>query len=246
MNSSKFLYWLAPKDFEWTQSALIKEGFQLKRAVLTPCQVLRTSGHTVVYADPRVWNLLCVRQGSWYRSSKCAGQYMLMSEKKLPESFDKFLDAELAESSFMPERLPTDSELQKLVDSDAYQKNKPKEWESIWFKDSILFRVFFTLTGFWGWGDNLKTFWLSHRANHANFLAHHFTTERDGASVPYSVTENAGVCSSCAEFFNVVDDSSRKLVRACPGSVAFGGAKRDIYIDVKPTQSCDTHRSTIP
>jgi hypothetical protein len=61
-----------------------------------------------------------------------------------------------------------------------------------------------------------------------------FTTKIDGEDVPYSVTENAGVCSSCAEFFNVVEDGSRKLVRACPGSVIFGGAPRNVYLDVKP------------
>ena len=58
----------------------------------------------------------------------------------------------------------------------------------------------------------------------------------DGEEVPYIVTENAGVCSSCAEFFNVVEDGSRKLVRACPGSVIFGGAERNVYLDVKPVQ----------
>jgi hypothetical protein len=82
----------------------------------------------------------------------------------------------------------------------------------------------------------LKRFWLSQRANHANFLARHFTTKLDGEDVPYSVTENTGVCSSCAEFFNVVEDGSRKLVRACPGSVIFGGAPRNVYLDVQPVQ----------
>ena len=52
--------------------------------------------------------------------------------------------------------------------------------------------------------------------------------------MPYSVTTNEGVCSSCAELFNVVEPSARKLVRACPGSVIFGGAERDVYLDVIP------------
>ena len=89
-----------------------------------------------------------------------------------------------------------------------------------------------------GWhtrgGDNLKKHWLGHRANHANFLSKKVTTELDGEQVPYSVTGNEGVCSSCVEFFNVIEVDSRKLVRACPGAVTFGGAKRDIYYDIKP------------
>jgi len=32
----------------------------------------------------------------------------------------------------------------------------------------------------------------------------------------------------------MIEVDSRKLVRACPGAVTFGGAKRDIYYDIKP------------
>jgi hypothetical protein len=79
----------------------------------------------------------------------------------------------------------------------------------------------------------LKCYWLSHRANHANFVYKKITTEIDGEAVPYSLTKNKGVCSSCAEFFNVVNPDSRKLVRSCPGSIVFGGAPRDTYVDVR-------------
>lgn len=99
-----------------------------------------------------------------------------------------------------------------------------------------MFKLFFTVTRFWGYGDNLRKHWIGHRANHANFLAKKFTTELDGEQVAYSVTGNAGVCSSCAEFFNVVSPDDRKLVRACPGSVTFGAAQRDVYYDVKPVK----------
>ena len=53
----------------------------------------------------------------------------------------------------------------------------------------------------------------------------------------YSVTENAEVCSSCVEFFNLVSEDSRKLVRSCPGSITLSGAKRDIYYDVRPVKN---------
>ena len=75
---------------------------------------------------------------------------------------------------------------------------------------------------------------MGHRANHANFLSKKVTTEVDGKQVPYSVTGNESVCSSCVEFFNIIEVNSRKLVRSCPGAVTFGGAKRDIYYDIKP------------
>lgn len=90
------------------------------------------------------------------------------------------------------------------------------------------------MTGFWRRGDNLARHWLGRRANHANFLAKRHATEIDGERGAYSVTGNAGVCSSCAEFFNVVAPDDRALVRACPGSVTIGGAERDVYYDVRP------------
>ena len=76
--------------------------------------------------------------------------------------------------------------------------------------------------------------WLGHRANHANFLSKHFTTKIDGEDVAYSVTENAGVCSSCVEFFNITNADQRKLVRACPGAITFGGAPKDSFLDIQP------------
>ena len=73
-----------------------------------------------------------------------------------------------------------------------------------------------------------------HEANHANFLARSYTTEVDGEEVAYSVTANARVCSSCVQFFNIARPGERKLVRSCPGSVIFGDAPRETYVDVKP------------
>ena len=235
-NPDLYLYWLEKADLERARDALVATGIGVKPALLTPCQVMRATETTAIYATPAVWSRMCVRQGSWYRASRRAGKYMLMSASRLPEAFDAFLDAELSESGFVPEELPTRSQLQQLVDSTEYQDSKPDEWENKTTLDAIMFKLFFTVTRIWKRKDTLKKHWLGHRANHANFLAHHFTTELDGEQVPYSVTENAGICSSCVEYFNVIDDNTRKLVRACPGAVTFGGSKRDAYLDVNPVR----------
>lgn len=235
--ATQYLYWLPAADFANARTNLESAGYALSAAVLTPCQVMKAEGNRVVYAPPEVWTRICTRQGTWYESSRRAGTIMLMSGRRLPAALEPFLDAELASTDFQPERLPGDDELQSLVDSDAYTAAKPKGWEAIGLKDAVMFKLLFTLTRFWGIGENLKRYWLSHRANHANFIARHFTTKLEGEDVPYSVSQNAGVCSSCAEFFNVVEDESRKLVRACPGSVIFGGAARDVYLDIKPVRS---------
>ena len=150
---------------------------------------------------------------------------MFMSARPLPEPFEEFLDAELTASDFKPDSLPSEDELQSLVDSREYQESKPRAWEKTGLKDTLIFKILFSATRFWGWGDNLKKHWIGHRAN---FLARHHVTEIDGEEVPFSVTGSERVCSSCVEVFNVIADDSRKLVNACPGSVTFGGAGRDL------------------
>ena len=162
---------------------------------------------------------------------------MVMSDHRLPEALDEFLDSTMSASTFAPESLPSAEELTDIVSSEEYQSQKPNQWEKPGWKDAVMFKVLFTATRFWGIGDNLRKHWLGHRANHANFLAKSVTTEVDGEAIPYSVTENDGVCSSCVEFFNVIDGESRKLVRSCPDAVTFGGAKRDIFYDIKPNKT---------
>ncbi|MDH4228613.1 MAG: hypothetical protein OEW11_02565 [Nitrospirota bacterium] len=231
---SRYLYWFDPQSFRDATGPLKAAGYRLSQTLLTPCQVLHARGNALVYAPPAVWSRVCVRQGSWYRDSARKGQTMLMSEQRLPEAFDRFLDSRMSVTDFAPGSLPTEAQLIEIVESAAYQRKKPKAWEGIGFKDAFMFKVLFSVTGFWGLGDNLKKFWLAQRANHANFLSRKVTTKLDGEEVPYSVTGNAGVCSSCVEFFNVVETDSRKLVAACPGAVTFGGAARNTYYDVRP------------
>ena len=183
-----------------------------------------------------------MRQGSWYRGSDRRGQYMVMSDHRLPEALDDYLDSEMSASDFAPESLPTAEVLSDIVSSAEYQTQKPNQWEKTGLKEAVAVKMLFTVNRFWGIGDNLKKHWLGHRANHANFLSKKVTTEVDGEQVAYSVTGNESVCSSCVEFFNVIEADSRKLVRSCPGAVTFGGAKRDIYYDIKPHPLRRKHR----
>lgn len=243
--NQRFVYWFTAAAFDSARNELKAKGYRLRSATLTPCQVLLATGLTLVYARPEKWNGLCNRQGSWYRSSHRLGQTMLVADHLLPKEVHEYLDVQIEASDFIPEVLPTEAQLRELVQSAAYVKKKPDGWERVTWRDSTLFKILFSLTRFWRRGEGLRTHWLGHRANHANFLARRFTTRLDGENVPYSVTENAGVCSSCAEFFNINDPDRRKLVRACPGSISLAGAERDIYYDVRPvplTVSADSHR----
>ena len=230
----KYMYWVPSDEFGAVVKALKCLNIQLAGSRLTPCETLRMSEKKAIYASPSVFNRMCVRQGSWYRNSVRNGKYLLLSPVKLPSEFVDYFDAIISESSFVPDKLPTNNELIDIVESIEYKEGRPEQWEKKTIFDAILFKIFFTVNRQWGWGENLKTYWLSHKANHANFVSNKVTTEIDGAKVPYSISENAGVCSSCVEFFNIVNEDQRKLVRACPGSITFGAAKKDVFLDIQP------------
>lgn len=240
---SKNIYWVPGHEFETFKHELKKSEFKLKPVYKTSCETLNAKNKTVRYASPKIFNGLCNRQGSWYRESNKAGSYLVVSEEKLSEKYNLYMDASIKETEFTPESLPTASEIKKLLKSDEYQSQKPTDWENKGLKDSLLFKILFTLTGFWGFGDNIKTHWNNQRSNHANFLARQYTANVDGEEVAYSVTKNDGVCSSCVEFFNIIEQDSRKMVSACPGSITFTGVKRNKYYDVQPvtfTSSIET------
>ncbi len=232
----KYLYWIPAQDFSDVKAACKTLDMRLTGSMMTPCETLRATPDKAVYATPQVFNRVCKRQGSWYRASDRKGKYLLVTAKKLPAAFGAYLDAEMSESAFQPDTVPSTSDLLAVVNSAEYNSQKPEAWEQKTLLDAVMFKVLFTLNRYWGWGDNLHSKWLTHRANHANFVANHVHTEIDGEKVPYSVSDNAGICSSCVEFFNISNKDQRELVRACPGSITFGGAKPDVFLDIQPVR----------
>lgn len=232
----KHIYWFSHSEFVKFENDIKSTEFELKPARKTSCGTLNAKEKTVRYASPEIFSGLCKRQGSWYRESNKVGSYLVVSEKKLPEKYNQFLEARMIGTDFSPQSLPGQSDIKKLVESDEYQSQRPDEWENKTFKEGLMYKIMFTLTGFWGIGDNINKHWNNHRANHANFLTHKYTANIDGEHIPYSVTENDGVCSSCVEFFNIIDQDSRKMVRACPGSVYFSSVERDKYYEVQPVK----------
>lgn len=228
------IYWLPAQTFQALGNALHPMGLRLRGSKMTPCETLRAGGDTVVYATPQVFSRMCKRQGSWYRDSVRNGQFLVLSPRRLPAPFAEHLDAEIAPTDVRPDRMPTTQEILDLVEDPAYVDGRPGDWEKKTKFDAVMFKIFFTVTRAWGRGDTLKKHWLTHRANHANFVAERFTTQIDGEAVPHSISGVEGVCSSCVEFFNITNTARRKLVRACPGSVVFGSAPRDKFMDVRP------------
>ncbi len=241
---NKYIYWVTGDEFEQFKNDLSSSGFIIRPVRKTSCETLNAKNNIVRYASPEIFNGLCNRQGSWYRQSNKAGCYLVVSEQKLPEKHTRYLDSNIVGTEFLPQSLPGLLDKKKLIDSEEYQSQRPDDWEKKTFKDGLVFKIFFTLTGFWGPGDNISKHWNNHRANHANFLSHQYTAYIDGESIPYSVTSNDGVCSSCVEFFNIIDQDSRKMVCACPGAVYFSSVERKKYYDVRPVKFTHSTDST--
>lgn len=231
---NRHVYWIPKDDWQATKKLLKTEGNSLSREMLSPCKILKASDKKLMYAAPSAWSRFCYRQGSWYRESDKRGQYVLVAEHRLPEQLDRFYEAKISESDFMPESLPSPEELERLVDSSCYQEMKPVGWEKVKIHEHILHWLVFRLTGFGKWHESFSTYWLAHRANHANFLCKKFTTEEDSEAVAYSISDTPSVCSSCAEFLNVIGKNDKKLVLACPGSIIVGAAKRGLYYKIEP------------
>lgn len=231
---SRFIYWIDNDDLLKIKPEIVSAGYKLKSAKMTPCESLNATGKTIIYAVPQVWSRMCVRQGSWYRESSRAGKTLIVSEFLLPKFMAPYLDAQMTQSDFKPKISVETGALNDLVNSPEYQSLKPGDWENTSIIDKVMFKMFFSVTRFWGFGDNLARHWLTHRANHANFLTKTFTTKIDDKDVPYTLTDNKGVCSSCVEFFNVTAADTRKLVNACPGAITFSKVKRDTYYDINP------------
>ena len=100
-------------------------------------------------------------------------------------------------------------------------------------------RVYYAAPEVWSFLCHRQGSWYrkSERNGHYMMMSEdRLPTEIDGEEVPYSVTNNDGVCSSCAEFFNIISPDSRKLVRSCPGSATFGKAPKEVYVDVTPVK----------
>lgn len=233
----RYMYWVPAQDFKSVAAGVKARGLRLTGSRMTPCETLRAEGNMAIYATPQVFSRMCTRQGSWYRESERNGKFLLLSPQRLGADFDEFLDAEITPSDFKPDMTISPEELIELVRTREYEDQKPEEWEKKTVMDAVGTKVLFTINGLWGKGDSLRKYWLEHRANHANFVSNRFTTEIDGEDVAYSVSENAGVCSSCVEFFNIVTPDRRKLVRSCPGAITFGKAPRDTFLDIRPIRA---------
>jgi len=230
MPYQKYCYWVDADRLKKVRENVEQSGGEFDDEVRIPCRVLRAS-REISYCAPTAWYGFCRRRTSWYWESDKVGQYLIVSSTSL-DPLDIKNPIIITESSFKPDRLPSPDEIAQLVNSQEYQKRKPKAWEEVEPIDKDFYQTWFERHRENEPFDFDKIF-MSHSANHANFLDPKFFVKLNGAAVPYSVADSLRVCSSCLELFNILGGQWKvKYVTPCIGAVMFARLPVDRYLEV--------------
>jgi hypothetical protein len=191
----------------------------------------KASGITLV--PPEAWRKteLCKRPLSWYWNSPLAGRHLLISPTDLT-SLGLAPQIVLKASAFRAKRLPTEEEQRAMIQRKSYLLSKPDAWDDLSSEDPASLERWLRIMGVRGM--RYEDLFLTHCANHANFLEPVFFVEEDHEEAPYSIAGTKFICSACLEFFNVIGgEFHRKLVVPCPGAVLFAGLPVNRYVEVE-------------
>lgn len=216
----KYVYWLKESDFIEIKNMLSEKGITLREAKKAVCGPL-TKRTEIGFVPTDAWQKyeLCKRQLSWYRASPFAGQTLVVSSFEIDE-YGLRPETIIRQSKFRPPSLPDDDEKKRMRNLPEYQQAKPPEWESISAEDpalSLLKEMGIKFT-------SCQELFITHCANHANFIKPVYFITEDNSPVPYSIDKTSYVCSCCLEFYNIIGaEFTKKLVVPCPGAVLFAG-----------------------
>jgi hypothetical protein len=226
----KFCYWVDHPVLDTLKENCKEKRIQLTREPRIPCRVLKPSIE-MGWVAPTTWNSFCKRKTSWYWKSEKADRFLIVSNTPLdlPDFGHPIL---IKDSHFKPKRLPLTKEMLPLVLSEAYQAQKPSEWDKPnplekkayqrWFERYQINEPF-----------DFEILLRIHSANHANFLNPNYYVVADGDKIPYSIADSLHVCSSCLEFFNIIGIQWRvKYVTPCMGAVQFAHLPINHYFEV--------------
>jgi len=226
----KHVYWLTEDEEIRLRDGLASRDITLKSGkgiVCTPLDII----NKITSVAPDVWDDTCKRQGSWYRTSEKNGLYLVISSFELDEYKDQKA-ATITESDFVPHRLASPEDKQALVRDSRFKERVPDDWLQPGDQEKRIYLRWARRLG-----SDVRDYdflYLSHTANHANFINPEFFI-RDGREIiPYSIDKSAHLCSCCVELFQVLGGEFRKkLVAPCPGATIFARLKPDRYLLVE-------------
>ncbi len=226
----KHIYWLTKDEEERLRDELAARDIKLKSAkgiVCTPLDEI----NKITSVAPDVWDDTCKRQGSWYRASDKNGLYLVISSFEL-EDYEDQKAAVITESDFVPPRLATMGDKKALVQDELFKRRVPDDWLH---PADLEKRIYLRWARRLGSDvENYDFLYLSHTANHANFIKPQFFIQDSEETVPYSIDKSAHLCSCCIELFGVLGgEYKKKLVAPCPGATIFARLEPDRYLLVE-------------
>lgn len=227
----KFIYWLTETQEKELREGLLSQNIRLRSAkgiVCTPLDPI----NKILSVGPEVWDETCKRQGSWYRTSEKNGLYLIVSSFEL-EGYKDLKAGTITESDFVPPALATKDEKEKMVRDPVLEKRLPTRWRHVEDREKRIYLRWARRMG--SHTEDYDFLYLSHTANHANFISpRFFVRDENNGVIPYSIDRTAHLCSCCVELFQVLGGQyPKKLVAPCPGAAIFARIEKDRYLLVE-------------
>ena len=226
----KHIYWLTKDEEARFRDELEARDVRMGSAKGVVCPPLDEI-NKISSVAPEVWNQTCARQGSWYRASNKNGLYLVISSFELDMYQDK-MSAIITRSDFNPPQQASIEEKHALIHDPEFINQIPPEWRTVGDTEK---RIFLRWAGRLGSDvEDYDFLYLSHTANHANFIKPRLFIEENHNIIPYSIDRSAHLCSCCLELFQVQGIKyPKKLVAPCPGATIFARVKPDQYLLVE-------------
>ena len=230
---SKYTYWVKPDNVKSLTAWFKSQGKRLKWArgvVCTPLDGINSAS----LVPPKAWEETCDRQGSWYRTSAHAGDFLLVSSE--PVDHDALIpNTTITLSDFKPSSIAKEEHLHKLLNLPEYKRRVPAEWGDMDPRERKRWKVMLDKVGL---DIDIDDLLRIHSANHANFMRPLFSVLRNGDIAPYSIETSDKLCSCCLEMYNIIGEKyPTKLVRPCLGALFFARLERNRYYEVKNAAS---------
>ncbi|MCJ8499593.1 hypothetical protein [Desulfatitalea alkaliphila] len=234
----KYAYWADAQTVQHLKAQLAICGMEPHEARKVVCSPLaRHIKIGIVVPDTWRKTRLCQRPLSWYWDSPMAGRYLIVSDKGL-DGFGLSPQILLRKTGFRAPRLPDRGQQLQLIQRSSYRNAKPAAWDDLSAEDPSQQEKWMRIMGIRG--QRFDELFITHCANHANFLEPAYFVESSGEIVPYSIGQTNQVCSACLELFNVIGAAyRRKLVVPCPGAVIYAGLPVNRYIEVETVSDPD-------
>ena len=193
----KHIYWLTEAEEVRLREELASRHIKIRSAkgiVCTPLDEI----NKISSVAPHVWNETCARQGSWYRASDKNGLYLVISSFELDMYEDK-KSATITRSEFNPPQQASIEEKRALINDQEFINQIPPEWRTVGEMEKRIFLRWARRLG--SDVEDYDFLYLSHTANHANFIKPRLFIEENHNIIPYSIDRSAHLCSCCLELF---------------------------------------------